>query len=68
MESDGQRGGGGWGRKKIPLAVGRMVRVKDSVGEPVYGWGDVTRKSVGVLKEFDDEGDVVVCVCVCVCV
>ena len=40
--------------------VGDRVRVKKSVSEPEYGWGEVKHKSSGILTRIDDDGDVIV--------
>ena len=62
-EHDMGAGGDAPGRKRggrLPLAVGRRVRVKKSVDVPAYGWGKVRKTSIGVLVEFDEDRDVVV--------
>ncbi len=42
------------------ISVGDHVRVKASVSNPRYAWGEITRKSVGVVKRIDSDGDVTV--------
>ncbi|KAJ6302793.1 hypothetical protein OIU77_016813 [Salix suchowensis] len=37
--------------------VGGWVRVKASVPSPKYGWDDVTRTSIGIVHNLDDDGD-----------
>ena len=39
------------------LRTGDRVRVKPSVSEPQYGWGPVTRSSVGTITSIDSDGD-----------
>ncbi len=42
------------------ISVGDRVRVKASVSCPRHAWGDITHKSVGVVKRIDSDGDVIV--------
>lgn len=37
--------------------VGDWVRVKASVPSPKYGWDDVTRTSIGIVHNLEDDGD-----------
>ena len=37
-----------------------MVRVKASVSEPRYGWGNVTHQMIGRITHIDRDGDLVV--------
>jgi hypothetical protein len=42
------------------ISVGERVRIKKTVKTPCYGWGSVSHKSIGTLKSFDGDEDVVV--------
>ena len=37
------------------MNVGDLVRVRDSVSRPVFGWGDVDHTSIGPLHSFDED-------------
>ncbi len=39
------------------IKVGSKVRVKSSVEEPFYKWGQVNHSSVGVVTKLDDDGE-----------
>ena len=39
---------------------GDKVRVKPSIDSPKYGWGSVSRSSVGTFREYDSDGDPVI--------
>ncbi|XP_051954723.1 tripartite motif-containing protein 75 [Xyrauchen texanus] len=39
---------------ELCLSPGAKVRVKPSIITPVYGWGCVTKDSIGVVLDFDD--------------
>lgn len=46
-----------------PRAMGgikRGARVRVKVSKPAYGWGDVLPQSVGIVKKFNRDGDVLV--------
>ena len=42
------------------IAVGSRVRIKASITRPKYGWGAVSHRSVGILREYDSDGDPVI--------
>ncbi|XP_057827234.1 E3 ubiquitin-protein ligase KEG isoform X2 [Cryptomeria japonica] len=49
--------------KAEDFKVGDWVRVKASVSSPKYGWEDVTRSSVGIVHNLDEDGDMGVAFC-----
>ncbi|AQK94106.1 E3 ubiquitin-protein ligase KEG [Zea mays] len=46
------------------VCIGDWVKVKDSVGTPVYQWGDVNHSSIGVVHRADD-GELWIAFCFC---
>uniref|UniRef100_A0A0R0G512 Mind bomb SH3 repeat domain-containing protein n=1 Tax=Glycine max TaxID=3847 RepID=A0A0R0G512_SOYBN len=42
---------------------GNWVRVKASVSAPRYGWEDVTRNSIGVIHNLEEDGDMGIAFC-----
>lgn len=43
--------------------VGDWVRVKASVPSPKYGWEDVHRTSIGVIRSLEEDGDMGIAFC-----
>ena len=37
------------------LLVGDLVRIRATVDEPAFGWGSVTRESIGPIQSIDAE-------------
>ncbi|KAG5106584.1 hypothetical protein JHK82_043554 [Glycine max] len=47
----------------VPFRDGNWVRVKASVSAPRYGWEDVTRNSIGVIHNLEEDGDMGIAFC-----
>ena len=43
--------------------VGDWVRVKASVPSPKYGWEDVNRTSIGIIRSLEEDGDMGIAFC-----
>ena len=50
--------GSGSSASRLPL--GSKVRVKSSISSPRYGWGAVKPGSIGTLRMYDSDGDMVI--------